>query len=173
MVAMKSSVSLFFERYVCMQDLGARWSGCRRALLGGDEDVTVRRSGGDLQFAVQVLVYAESALVGWGLAVGAEPENVNISRRGQVCRPGKVGDLDVQLGISVGASSVHADDAAGGGNTAVGGHVVGFGAREWPQEEKQNQDGDAIHYLPWISRAGGRLQRGGGNSSPTYFWIQS
>jgi len=138
-----------------MQDLSARWSGCRRALLCGDEDLTVLRSGGGLQFAIQVLVYAESALAGRGLAVGAEPDNVNISRGGQVCRPGQVGDLDVQLGISVGASSVDADGAACGGNTAVGGHVVGFAARKWPEGEKQNQDGDAIHIcLKYFTRWG-------------------
>ena len=89
-----------------------------------------------------------------GAAVGAEPHNVNIPRGGQVCRPGQVRDLDVQLGISVGASSVDADDAACSGNTAVGGHVVGFAARKWPEGEKQNQDGDAIHICLKYSRAG-------------------
>jgi hypothetical protein len=134
-----------FQGDVCMQDLGARWSSCRRALLCGDEHFTVLRSRGGLQFAVQILVYAERALVGRGLVVWAEPDNVNIARGGQARRPGKVGDLDVQLGILVGASSVDAHVPARGGNTAVCGHVIGLAARKGPEEEKQNQDGDAIH----------------------------
>jgi len=148
-----------------MQDLGARWSSCRRALLSRNEHVTVLRSSGGLQFAVQILVYPERALVGRGLVVGAEPDNVNIARGGQAGRPGKVGDLDVQLGILVGASPVDAHVPARRGNTAVCGHVIGLAPRKGPEEEKQKQDGDAIHiclrYFRNWGQAGGRRDSAG------------
>ncbi len=153
-LAPSDPITVLFQGDVCMQDLSARWSGCRRALLCGDEDLTVLRSGGSLQFAIQVFVYAQGALAGGGLAVWADPDNVNIPRGGQVCGPGQVGDLDVQLGISVGAASMDADNAACGGNTAVGGHVVGFAARKWPEGEKQNQDGKDIHMPKYFTRWG-------------------